>query len=393
MVSTITESCFRSGFEPWGQDQLQSCHWLQLRAANGLEIPYIGYIELDVELCGRIVSKCGILVVRDPPGGSTSVPGILGMNVLSRCYHELFGQYGPTLFELPLVTQDAELAQAFQTCQKVDGVLTREGNVKIRGRRVCRIPGGTLKFVTATCASVFSDKIVLFEPRETGLPAGLLASPSLVRVNGGTVWVPIVNVGALDAVLYPTTVLGTLREVYLVDSPTGLTEISQVKAQIATCDTMSASDVGHVDNVELSGLSDEEQKQVRALLREFQSVFSTGDGDLGCTDLLSHEIPLIDETPVRQRYRRIPPSEYELVKMHISQLLDTQVIRESCSPYASPVVLVRKKDGSLRMCVDYRQLNAKTRKDSFPLPRIEETLDSLTGARWFTTLDLASGYN
>lgn len=393
MVSTITESCFRSGFEPWGQDQLQSCRWLQLRAANGLEIPYIGYIELDVELCGRIVSKCGILVVRDPPGGGSSIPGILGMNILSRCYHELFGQYGPTLFELPLVTQDAELVQAFQTCQKVDGVLTCGGNVKIRGRRVCRIPGGTLKFVTATCASVFSDKIVLFEPLETGLPAGLLASPSLVRVNGGTVWVPIVNVGALDAVLYPTTILGTLREVYLVDPPSGLTEISQVKAQTATCETMLASDVGHVDNVELRGLSDEEQEQVRALLREFQSVFSTGEGDLGCTDLLSHEIPLIDETPVRQRYRRIPPSEYELVKTHISQLLDTQVIRESCSPYASPVVLVRKKDGSLRMCVDYRQLNAKTRKDSFPLPRIEETLDSLTGARWFTTLDLASGYN
>lgn len=393
MVSTITESCFRLRFEPWGQDRLQSCHWLQLKAANGLEIPYIGYMELDIELCGRVVSDCGILVVRDPPGGSSSIPGILGMNVLSRCYRELFGQYGSTLFELPLVTRDIELSQAFQTCQKVHGVLPCGGNVKVRGRRVCRVPGGTLKFVTATCSSAFSDKIVLFEPLETGLPAGLLASPSLVRVNGGTVSVPVVNVGVLDAVLYPTTILGKLWEVFLVDSPVGLTEVSMGNARIATCDTVVASEAEHVEKVELQGLSDEEQEQVRALLREFQSVFSAGEGDLGCTDLLSHEIPLIDEIPVRQRYRRIPPSEYELVKTHISQLLETQVIRESCSPYASPVVLVKKKDGSLRMCVDYRQLNAKTRKDSFPLPRIEETLDSLTGARWFTTLDLASGYN
>lgn len=89
----------------------------------------------------------------------------------------------------------------------------------------------------------------------------------------------------------------------------------------------------------------------------------------------------------------MPPSEYDVVKTHINQLLEAQVIREICSPYASPIVLVKKKDGGLRMCVDYRQLNSKTRKDAFPLPRIEETLDALTGARWFSTLDLASGYN
>ncbi|KAI3368246.1 hypothetical protein L3Q82_007966 [Scortum barcoo] len=95
----------------------------------------------------------------------------------------------------------------------------------------------------------------------------------------------------------------------------------------------------------------------------------------------------------RQRYCRIPPSEYEAVKAHINQLLESQVIRESSSPYASPIVLVRKKDGSLRLCVDYRLLNSKTRKDAFPLPRIEESLDALSGAHWFSTIDLASGYN
>ena len=102
---------------------------------------------------------------------------------------------------------------------------------------------------------------------------------------------------------------------------------------------------------------------------------------------------VLDDVPVWQRYRRIPPSEYEVVKDHINQLLGTQVIRESSSPYASQIVLVKKKDGNLRMCVDYRLLNGKTRKDAFPLPRIDESLDALTGARWLSTLDLASGYN
>lgn len=122
-------------------------------------------------------------------------------------------------------------------------------------------------------------------------------------------------------------------------------------------------------------------------------MFSAQDGDLGCTNLIAHKIPVLDEVPVRQRYRRIPPSEYDAVKAHINQLLDGQVIRESSSPNASPIVLVRKKDGSLCLCVDYRLLNGKTRKDAFPLPRIEESLDALSGARWFSTIDLASGYN
>lgn len=81
------------------------------------------------------------------------------------------------------------------------------------------------------------------------------------------------------------------------------------------------------------------------------------------------------------------------MKEHIVQLLAAEVIRESSSPYASPIVLVRKKDGSIRLCVDYRQLNIKTMKDAFPFPRIEESLDALTGARWFSTMDLAGGYN
>lgn len=132
---------------------------------------------------------------------------------------------------------------------------------------------------------------------------------------------------------------------------------------------------------------------MRSLLGKYKSIFSAHDGDLGCTNVISHNITLVDETPVKQCYRRIPPSDYEAVKEHINQLLDAQVFRESSSPYASPIVLVRKKDGTLRMCVDYRQLNSKTRKDVFPLPRIEESLDALTGARWFSTMDLASGYN
>jgi len=94
--------------------------------------------------------------------------------------------------------------------------------------------------------------------------------------------------------------------------------------------------------VDLSVLTEPDQTEVRSLLQKYSSVFSAYDGDLGCTNLISHVIPLLNDVPVRQRYRRIPPSEYEEVKAHINQLLEAQVIRESSSPFASPIVLVRK---------------------------------------------------
>ena len=84
---------------------------------------------------------------------------------------------------------------------------------------------------------------------------------------------------------------------------------------------------------------------------------------------------------------------YNQVRGHLQQMLDSGIIRHSHCPWSSSVVWVRKKDGSLRQCVDFRQLNAKTNKDSYALPRIEELLDALAGSKYFTVLDLKSGYH
>lgn len=121
-------------------------------------------------------------------------------------------------------------------------------------------------------------------------------------------------------------------------------------------------------------------------------MFSTGDTDLGRTKLTLHQIDTGDAKPVKLPPRRVPLHLQKEVADHIKQMQENGIIRPSCSPWAAPVVLVRKRDGSLRFCVDYRKLNELTRKDAYPLPRIDDALDSLNNACWFSTLDLASGY-
>ena len=140
------------------------------------------------------------------------------------------------------------------------------------------------------------------------------------------------------------------------------------------------------------GWTEEQKNRVKSVLEEYSFLFAMNSLDLGRTDLVKHHIELKDHTPIKDRYRRIPPHQYEEVRKHLKEMLDIGAIRRSNSPWASPVVLVRKKDGSLRFCIDLRKLNARTVKDAYSLPRIEDALDSLNGACIFTSLDLKSGY-
>ena len=113
---------------------------------------------------------------------------------------------------------------------------------------------------------------------------------------------------------------------------------------------------------------------------------------MGRTKQLKHKINTGDHQPIRQLARRISPCKREEVHQLLQDMLARKVIQPSTSPWASSVVLVKKKDGSTRLCIDYRKINAITHKDAYPLPRIDDTLDTLSGAQWFSTVDLLSGY-
>eukprot|EP00795_Rhopilema_esculentum_P010373 gene10373-19075_t len=111
------------------------------------------------------------------------------------------------------------------------------------------------------------------------------------------------------------------------------------------------------------------------------------------TSIIQHEIDTGNSKPIKQAPYRVSQNQRDEIESHISKMLEQNIISVSSSPWSSPVVLVKKKDGTTRFCIDYRKLNAVTRKDSFPLPRIDDALDSLAGSIYFTTLDLQSGYH
>ena len=137
----------------------------------------------------------------------------------------------------------------------------------------------------------------------------------------------------------------------------------------------------------------ENQKlEIRRVFEEYNDVFALNPLELGRTSLVKHTIKVVDPKPFKERYRRIPPHQFEEVRRHLKEMEEIGAIRRSNSPWASPIVLVKKKDGSLHFCIDLRKLNARTIKDAYSLPRIEESLDCLNGASIFTSLDLKSGY-
>ena len=144
-------------------------------------------------------------------------------------------------------------------------------------------------------------------------------------------------------------------------------------------------------NLDDSVLSSEQKEKVHQFLSGWSQVFSQGPTDLGRTNIVEHEIHLTDEHPFKEPFRKIPPALIQEVREHLKEMMEIGALRESTSPFSSNVVIVRKKDGSIRFCNDFRKLNQRTIKDAYPISQIDDTLHSLAGSKYFTTLDL-SGY-
>ena len=141
-----------------------------------------------------------------------------------------------------------------------------------------------------------------------------------------------------------------------------------------------------------ANLGSTEVTRMRGLLERNRLAFAQDEGDIGQANGVVHAIQLEDPTPINTNPYRKSPFERAKISEQVRKMLALGVIDESQSPWSSPVVIVRKKDGSSRFCVDFRKVNAKTKKDVYPLPRTDDALSYLRGSRYFSVLDLLSGY-
>ena len=209
--------------------------------------------------------------------------------------------------------------------------------------------------------------MTLFEPSEK-LPATLRSVAAISQ--GETIKIRIDNSSEDEQLIDSGWEIGTIQAV--------------------TIEEMQKKDPLKIPAVPME-LEKWQRDELEILLKKYKTVFSESMGRIGATDVIQHEIHT-KGMPIRQPYRCQNPTVRQQEREQIEEMMEQDVIRPSTSPWASPVVMVKKKDGTMRFCVDYRKLNAVTEKDAMPLPRIDDTLESLNGARYFSTLDLKSGY-
>ena len=267
----------------------------------------------------------------------------------------------------------------------------------IRTSRVWRVTAATDVVIPprseAVMAGCFEGKPVgsqfIIEAYELQSPDSLIVGRTVSGNSQGRTPVRIFNPsdrevtvrqGEVIANAAPATVIKSLDSSQQASTVTNLTEVPEhVKAL-------------YEDTCQREQLSEEMQAGLKALLIKHAGLFAENDRDLGRTNLVAHDIDTGDAQPIRQPPRRAPIALQPELDKELDAMLEQGAIEPGQSPWASPVVLVRKKDGTVRFCVDYRQLNAVTRFDAYPLPRIDETIESLGGAKYFSTLDLLSGY-
>jgi len=216
------------------------------------------------------------------------------------------------------------------------------------------------------------------------MKCGLKLARILVDGNSDSVPIRLINPNTAPVKLSRGTVL------------TNLSEVEDIMEEAISGSERTDEGIIHVQPIMSAvpeEISESTKLKLQDLLIEYKDIFSQHEYDLGYTDLITHHIDTRDHHPVRQPLRRQPPLYQQIIKEQTEQMLAAGVIEPSDSEWASNVVLVKKRDGKMRYCIDYRGVNTLTKKDSFPLPRIDQCLDTLNGSQYFSTFDLTSGYH
>jgi len=371
MVTTVSESFYNSLEDKPSLNSIENLG-LKVSIADGSALSYKGYIECTVIIpfLPDFNIQVPVLVVPDTDFNQ-SCPVIVGTNIIRICKESCSNSD-------VVVPEEWNTAICSMACESFPVKSVNKRPIVIGPYETVLVKG-----VSRNIASSISEAVT----ENLDQHRNILVCPRVVNVanrSRSTISVKVCNISAKPFTIKPKTNFCQLQEVKVVDN------LVSSQDQHETSEESGFESLGV--KLDESNLSAEQTLRAKQVLGNWHKVFSKGPNDIGRTDLIKHKIVLEDDKPFKQPYRRIPPGRYEEVRQHLKEMLDSDVIRESDSPYSSNVVLVRKKDGSLRFCIDYRLLNSKTRKDAFMLPRFDDIIDTINGSKYFSKLDLRFGY-
>ena len=379
MVSTITSQYWNENFPDQPVHPLDDL--LTLSGAGGSEIPYRGYVEVDTKLPGLDASPFPFLVVEETEYNSR-VPVLIGTNILNKILDGLVNAHGVRFAQKASLPSAMNCAlSVIQTARKTLG---KRKNV-ISEVHLCETtelaPGEGRRVVGCIRVDTpIPKQVALVSGVKKYQAGGVEVTPTAVCVKQHDRYIEfdMLNRCTRHVTLPGGTVVANLVQVQLMEM-TAVEGHPQDGDRVFQCFGPDYK-------------QDERPQWLLTSVRDNIDTFSATDLDLGRTEVTKHPMTLQDYIPFKEKARRVPPHMYDEVRQHLRQMLDLDVIRPSNSPWTSNVVLVRKPNGELRFCIDLRRINQRSVADAYYLPRIDETLDTLAGAKYFTSLDLKSGY-
>jgi transposase InsO family protein len=378
---------------------------IRLKASNGLDIPVCGLLIVSITFEEQVYDDVYILVVKDSVDPQmrtrkTDVPGIIGCNMLKLLKQSMVSNR--LIQESALVHEMLQLYDVEMLCSEEITKLNVKHDVLSYVKTASNdiyIPAHTMVNIEGTTRQMPGQMHVLVE--QTDIPySDLIVIPTYTVVEEGRILFPLANTGSKDIWFKrPTRIARICTCTEVKPEPHISVDESQHGIKV---------DINHDCNIDIKPtsfhslpfqvnmgdvrLTESERMKILSLFTDYQNVFSLHSNDLGHTTLVEHRINTTDDVPIVHPDRRVPHNIIPEVKKVMQNWMKAGVIEASNSPYASQMVIIRKKSGDIRVCIDYRMLNRKTIKDAFPLPRIDDCIDSLHGAKYFCSLDLTQGY-
>ena len=400
-VTVISESFFKNVLKDTPLERLDTT--LNIKGAGGQTVPYLGVIRVTVQLPEEVVGTSSahetLAVVCPDTRFLETVPVIVGTNTLrlmAKSCERQGGRYWSTT--LPI---RCEVAFAYSDIST--GTSGRLCPVRLVGRDVVVLPHSTteVRGVVRHGVPTTRGHVLVQEPSIDRLPEGLLVLSGRTSTHN----LPRVKVALVNPTDSPIKIKArnVIADLFAIQAEYDLPNIiKDLKSQEpALADDSAGNEQSRLSPERGAGLASRFRfgedvdpgwkEQFTERLLDYSDVFSQSEFDIGQVNI-KHDIELEPGPPIRDRPRPIPPQDLEEVRQHIQSLLDAHIIRPSTSPFASPIVLVRKRSGALRMCVDYRKVNARTIRDSYALPKIEDLFMTLSGAKYFTSMDLSKAY-